>query len=787
MVRKGKEKVTGKQGATAVGEGQLYVTSQQSRYALDAVDAPNSKEVLVKDLSISIGKKEVLRNAEIHLEEGRHYVLAGRNGTGKSTILRAMATGQMTSIALNQRILLLGQTTLQQNQGITDHGDIDADPDLPAEFANLSLLLPAANGPPHNHPAHDETVLEHVLNGNTHLTTLRSTVALLTTALNTNDDATTTTAPDPLAPVRAYRLLTYRRLRHEHFTARHAAIRRSGARGKDARAKQLAAEAAVNAAREALLQTTSDVDDIADIDDDVVAAETQRAADMLAEAQAELAAVDAGAQEARARRALLGLGFTAESVGMPVARLSGGVADAPTNYLDLPAIVWLQRHVAEGGLGSTTVVVVTHDRAFADGVAEELLVLREGALERFRGNVTAYERERRRHAKWMRGMRDAQERRDGRLGRSLEESKARARRTGDDKKLKQVAGRQRKMEERAGLQVSAKGTRFKLNRDLAGHHATSRAEIEVPAFDELPRIVVPLVPTDLKFPGALVSVEKVSFRYPGGREDVLKEVDLIIHPGERVGLAGLNGSGKTTLLELITGQQASVPTKGTITRHPRVRIGRFSQEAVEHLDAMPAATSTSALAHLIAFFNEASTTTMNPGAATSVFSDPSSQPISEQEARVLLSGLGLQGAVVSDVPVSALSGGQKVRVALAKLLWPAPPHLLILDEVTTHLDADTILALVSALRAYEGAIVVVSHDRFFVRGVVEGARVDRGFGDDGEDEEGDGSESGESEDGALKRVGVVYRLAKGRLRKLEGGMEEYERDAERAVSKLRDV
>lgn len=84
MVRKGKEKAAAKQGG-ALGEGQLYVTEQQSRYALDAVDAPNSKEVLVKDLSISIGKKEILRNAEIHLEEGRHYVLVGRNGTGKSS------------------------------------------------------------------------------------------------------------------------------------------------------------------------------------------------------------------------------------------------------------------------------------------------------------------------------------------------------------------------------------------------------------------------------------------------------------------------------------------------------------------------------------------------------------------------------------------------------------------------------------------------------------------------------------------------------------------------------
>jgi ATPase subunit of ABC transporter with duplicated ATPase domains len=86
----------------------------------------------------------------------------------------------------------------------------------------------------------------------------------------------------------------------------------------------------------------------------------------------------------------------------------------------------------------------------------------------------------------------------------------------------------------------------------------------------------------------------------------------------------------------------------------------------------------------------------------------------DKDARGLLGGLGLHGQTVSDVPLVLLSGGQKVRVALAKLLWP-PPQLLILDEVTTHLDSDTIMSLVLALREYDGAILVVTHDRFFMR------------------------------------------------------------------------
>lgn len=91
----------------------------------------------------------------------------------------------------------------------------------------------------------------------------------------------------------------------------------------------------------------------------------------------------------------------------------------------------------------------------------------------------------------------------------------------------------------------------------------------------------------------------------------------------------------------------------------------------------------------------------------------------EKEGRQILGSLGLHGQTVSDVPLFLLSGGQKVRVALAKLLWP-PPQLLILDEVTTHLDADTILGLVLALKEYDGALVVVTHDRFFMRYVGHG-------------------------------------------------------------------
>jgi len=365
-------------------------------------------------------------------------------------------------------------------------------------------------------------------------------------------------------------------------------------------------------------------------------------------------------------------------------------------------------------------------------------------------------------------MKDAQEKRKKHTEQSIAQNVKAGKKAGDDKRLNQSASRQKKLDERGGMEVSAKGTRFKLNRDRGGFHLSARGEIEVPDFDLPVKISLPATPPDLRFPGTLVSLEKVSFSYPGRkRVPVLTDIDLTIHPGERVGITGLNGSGKTTLVSLIVesgeeGTSAPTPTKGTITRHPRARIGRFSQEAVEELNALAAERpAMSALAHLIEF---------------------AGGEVPEKEARAVLGGLGLQGQTASDIPIALLSGGQKVRLALAKLLWSAP-HLLILDEVTTHLDADTILGLVLALRDYEGAVLVITHDRFFMRCVVEGENAFKlAPGIRGDEESG---EESESEDEAGARAGVVYRLVKGQLKKLDDGMQQYEEITARAVARLK--
>ncbi len=146
--------------------------------------------------------------------------------------------------------------------------------------------------------------------------------------------------------------------------------------------------------------------------------------------------------------------------------------------------------------------------------------------------------------------------------------------------------------------------------------------------------------------------------------------------------------------------------------------------------------------------------------------------LDEGEIRGLLGSLGLPGRTASDVPLTKLSGGQLVRLALARLLWQTP-QLLILDEITTHLDFYTVTALADALSAWNGAILCVSHDRYLIRRVVEGEKDEGIDSDDGEEDE---------EDDTRRRI--VYLLKGGLLKGLEKGVLGFEESLEKRVEKL---
>lgn len=112
--------------------------------------------------------------------------------------------------------------------------------------------------------------------------------------------------------------------------------------------------------------------------------------------------------------------------------------DEPTNFLDLPAIIWLE-HYIQNLERSVTVLVVTHDRAFADGIANELLVMRNMTLERFRGNLSNYEIERTKKYKYLSRMKEAQDKQKKHMESTIDKNVKAAKRAGDDKKLKQAA------------------------------------------------------------------------------------------------------------------------------------------------------------------------------------------------------------------------------------------------------------------------------------------------------------------------------------------------------------
>lgn len=481
--------------------------------------------------------------------------------------------------------------------------------------------------------------------------------------------------------------------------------------------------------------------------------------------------------ESRAKKILAGLGFSEAYMSKAYVDLSGGwrmrtalagallqetdilILDEPTNFLDLLGIIWLQKYLQslEDNPDAPTLILVSHDRDFIS-LCTDLLIIKDKALTYFHGDLAMYETSTSEKRQYLTKMKDAKDKQKAHIQATIAKSVKEGKKKDDDNRLKQAKQRQKKLDGRWGLEVSAKGGRFKLNRDLAGYHLTGRAEIEISHDGRPPSIMLP-EPPDLRFPGPLISLENVTFRYSSlngkGKKPaavspaVLQHVTLSISMGDRVGILGLNGAGKSTLIKLLVDEEK--PTKGTLATHPRLKLGYYSQAAVERLQQL--GRSEPGLTALALLVREVE------------------GELDEGEVRGLLGSLGLPGRFASDVPVCKLSGGQVVRCELARILWRCP-HCLVLDEVTTHLDYETVTALREALRDWEGAVVLVSHDRWFMKGAIEGVLDDVGSGDDSEDEE----------DAPRRRV--VYRIKSGVLTKLGNGVQEFEDLMDKRAKKL---
>jgi len=187
-------------------------------------------------------------------------------------------------------------------------------------------------------------------------------------------------------------------------------------------------------------------------------------------------------------------------------------------------------------------------------------------------------------------------------------------------------------------------------------------------------------------PHPLLTLDQVCAGY--GDTTILKQVRLNLVPGSRIGLLGRNGAGKSTLIKLLAGQLT--PQSGELAVNPAAKVGYFAQHQLE---------------------------TLRPGDSPLLHLTRLAPEQTEQALRDYLGGFGFHGDKALE-PVGPFSGGEKARLVLALLVWQKP-NLLLLDEPTNHLDLEMRHALTMALQSFEGAMVIVSHDRHLLRATTD--------------------------------------------------------------------
>jgi ATP-binding cassette subfamily F protein 3 len=372
--------------------------------------------------------------------------------------------------------------------------------------------------------------------------------------------------------------------------------------------------------------------------------------------------------EPRAKKILAGLGFK-EGDALKLAKtFSGGwvmrahlarllvaepallLLDEPTNHLDLEALLWFQEYLTRYPGG---LVVISHDRAFLNALCTGMLELRAGSLHYYHGNYDNF----------------------------LTEKEAR--------KSQQAAAFKTQQREIAHLQVFV--DRFGAKASMASRAKSKEKQIERLKEAAVEEPTEELKKMNFKFPQPprsglkVIELEHVQQAY--GDFVVYKDLNFTAERGQGIVLIGPNGAGKSTLLKILAGV---IPIQGgTRELGSNVVPGYFAQNRLDNLN--PDATVFENVMELRTNENQ----------------------LTEHQARAILGAFLFRKDDVHK-PVSVLSGGEKTRLALARILVK-PPNLLLMDEPTTHLDIQSIDALVHALKSYEGTLIFISHDVHFIK------------------------------------------------------------------------
>ncbi|MBN1136705.1 MAG: ABC-F family ATP-binding cassette domain-containing protein [Anaerolineae bacterium] len=391
-------------------------------------------------------------------------------------------------------------------------------------------------------------------------------------------------------------------------------------------------------------------------------------------AQSEFERLDGYRHESRAREALQALGFAETDLDLPAGALSGGqkklvglakllsagadllLLDEPDNHLDLAGKAYLERFIAAF---AGTVVIVSHDRYLLDETVTCIVEIEDRRLTVYQGNYSAYAVEKQIRLLRQQQMYEAQQKEIARIEAAIARFEYWASIVINERHIRQARSRQKMLDRMERIEKPVLERR-RMGLELNGWRGSHKV-LEVADLDK-------------------------AYPVPGGERIVLAGLNLLVWHGERVGLLGSNGAGKSVLFHCILGWEE--PSGGRVRVGPSVRIGYYAQEH-ETLDLDK----------------------------TLVEEVRQVRPMYEQAAVSFLGRFLFPYRMVRN-RVRDLSGGERSRLQLAKLML-SDANFLLLDEPTNNLDLPSCEVLEGALDDFEGTVLVISHDRYFLNRVVD--------------------------------------------------------------------